>query len=104
MAPLSSSSGDSGGWALNGSLAQPYHSKAKQLLRTLICSKQKVKSFNISIFNKVIAYLSLDQESLMEVSRGLLECLSREGLSVKLSGKLARPSALQLKTFIQQFK
>ena len=40
----------------------------------------------------------------MEVSRGLLECLSQEGLSVKLSGKLARPSALQLKTFIQQFR
>lgn len=40
----------------------------------------------------------------MEVSRSLLECLSQEGLSVKLSGKLARPSALQLKTFIQQFK
>ena len=45
MAPLSSSpsSKDSGGWALNGSLAQPHHSKAKQLLRTLICSKQKVE-------------------------------------------------------------
>ena len=40
----------------------------------------------------------------MEVSRSLLDCLTQEGLSVKMSGKLARPSALQLKTFIQQFK
>ena len=38
----------------------------------------------------------------MEVSRCLLDSLAREGLSVKLSGKLAKPSALQLKTFIQQ--
>ncbi len=40
----------------------------------------------------------------MELSRCLLDSLSEEGLPVKLSGKLAKPSALQLKTFIQQFK
>lgn len=49
-------------------------------------------------------FVTTVQESLMEVSRSLLDCLALEGLSVKMSGKLARPSALQLKTFIQQFK
>ena len=41
---------------------------------------------------------------MMEVSRCLLDSLSQEGLSIKLSGKMARPSALQLRTFIEQFK
>ncbi len=40
----------------------------------------------------------------MEVSRNLLESLSQAGLSVKLTGKLARPSAAQLKAFLHQFR
>ena len=120
MAPLSAAPSDGDGWALNGSLAQPHHTKAKQLLRTLICSKQKVILQSLGVFKKGggeiieilrlfefiggVVWFCVAQESLMEVSRSLLECLSQEGLSVKLSGKLARPSAVQLKTFIQQFK
>ncbi len=40
----------------------------------------------------------------MEVSRCLLESASEEKVSLKLSGRMGRPSAAQLKTFIQQFK
>jgi len=40
----------------------------------------------------------------MEVSRCLLEALSQEGLSVKLTGRLGRPSAAQLQGFLQQFR
>ena len=40
----------------------------------------------------------------MEVSRCLLDSLSQEGLSVKLTGKLAKPSASQLRAFLQQFR
>ena len=44
------------------------------------------------------------QESLMEVSRCLLEAVSQEGLSVKLTGRLGRPSAAQLQGFLQLFR
>ena len=44
------------------------------------------------------------QESMMELSRCLLDSLSQEGLSVKLTGKLARPSAQQLTAFLHQFR
>ncbi|XP_064398020.1 sec1 family domain-containing protein 2-like isoform X2 [Halichondria panicea] len=67
-----------------GSLAQPNDDRAQQLLKSLVHSRQK--------------------ESLMEVSRCLLDSLSQEGLSVKLTGKLARPSAVQLKAFLHQFR
>ena len=40
----------------------------------------------------------------MELSRCLLDSLSQEGLSVKLTGKLARPSAQQLTAFLHQFR
>ena len=40
----------------------------------------------------------------MELSRCLLDSLSQEGLSVKLTGKLARPSAPQLTAFLHQFR
>jgi hypothetical protein len=41
---------------------------------------------------------------MMELSRCLLDSLSQEGLSVKLTGKLARPSAQQLTAFLHQFR
>lgn len=40
----------------------------------------------------------------MEVSRCLLEAVSQEGLSVKLTGRLGRPSATQLQGFLQLFR
>ena len=56
---------------------------------------------------RVVCHLNVSndpQEALMEVSRCLLDSLSQEGLSVKLTGKLAKPSASQLRAFLQQFR
>ena len=44
------------------------------------------------------------QESMMELSRSLLDSLSQEGLSIKLTGKLAKPSPQQLAAFLHQFR
>lgn len=60
-----------------------------------------------TVFEKVWVWCCLNvvlQESMMELSRCLLDSLSQEGLSIKLTGKLARPSASQLTTFLQQFR
>ena len=40
----------------------------------------------------------------METSRCLLEALSQEGLPVKHGGKIGKPSADQLRLFLEQFK
>ena len=40
----------------------------------------------------------------MEVARRLNEALSKEKLSVKPAGRLTRPSASQLRMFLEQFK
>ena len=40
----------------------------------------------------------------MEVSRCLLDALSKEGLSARPMGKLGRSSAAQLTGFLQQFR
>ena len=40
----------------------------------------------------------------METSRCLLDSVSQEKLSVKLTGKLGRPSAQQLQAFLEQFR
>ena len=40
----------------------------------------------------------------MELSRLLLEAIAKEHLDVKLTRKLGRPSAQQLRGFLEQFK
>ena len=90
---------------LPGCLAQPQSAKAQQLLRTLIHSKQKVRWTYVAEPSSLQGLsLPLLQESLMEVSRCLLEAVSQEGLSVKLTGRLGRPSAAQLQGFLQLFR
>lgn len=81
MAPVSAVTD---GGVLPGCLAQPHSSQAQNLLRTIVCSKQK--------------------EALMEISRCLLEALSQEGLPVKHGGRIGKPSADLLKLFLEQFK
>ncbi len=53
MSPLSSTRGK---WGLNGNLAQPNHPRAKHILKTIICSKQKVTVY-ANINNDVIVYI-----------------------------------------------
>lgn len=40
----------------------------------------------------------------MDVSRSLIDAISKENISVKPPSRLGRPSAEQLKGFLQQFK
>ncbi len=90
---------------VNGRLAQPGDDKSQLLLKSIVHSKQKVRLSGYQFEQCIVFIVCVRvQESLMEVSRGLLDSLSQEGLSVKLTGKLARPSAAQLKAFLHQFK
>ena len=57
-----------------------------------------------NLYFEVHLHVDVFQESMMELSRCLLDSLSQEGLSVKLTGKLARPSAQQLTAFLHQFR
>eukprot|EP00731_Ephydatia_muelleri_P024838 Em0016g1109a len=72
------------GGVLPGCIAQPHSSSAQNLIRTIVCSRQK--------------------DVLMEISRCLLEALSQEGLPANHRGKMGKPSADLLRQFLEQFK